>query len=206
MLKTLFSCILVANKDDWGCLGDLASCILKWLYLKRRKQYEMEIKEFVKKLMTSYNQFELKEENAYLKDILTIEKKHGDFKLSGDFLSDLYKKYEVGGRTIAFDFNKEIEEYMGFRFFAYQDPMNIGLEKESGNVVMYDKEWERIHYHLAPNLDVFLNIVLMIYAYALPGWFEDKKYTATDRKLLFSRIESIVGKDFLQYYNETYNF
>ncbi len=163
----------------------------------------MNVEEFDKKLNESFNRFDLSEKE-FLTDILLLKPKGMVHDLSDDFLIDLYNNFVLSGRTIGFGFNNELIDNGKFLFFASQDPFDIGIDKGNGNIIMWDQEWARIHYRLAPDLDTFLEIILEIYDHGLPGWFEEKKYTNEDRKGLFSKIEKILDKEYLGYYQESY--
>jgi len=164
----------------------------------------MNVEEFINRLNESFSKFDLKG-FEFLTDILLPKPKVKINSCSGKFLFDLYDNYILSGRTIGFDFNNKLEIHGEFLFFATQDIFNIGINNETGQIVMWDTEWEKIHHMLSPDLDTFLNIILKIYDYSLPGWFEEKKYEKNDRLVLFEQIENLVSKEYLAHYTEAFN-
>ena len=165
----------------------------------------MNVEEFINRLNDSFSKFDLNG-FEFLTDILLPKSKGKVKSYSGDFLSDLFKNYVLGGRTIGFDFNNRLEVNDKFSFFATQDIFNIGINNETGEIVMWDTEREKIHFILSPDLNTFLNIILIIYNYSLPGWFEVKKYQKNDRLKLYEQIECLVDKEYLGHYAEAFKY
>ena len=164
----------------------------------------MEAEHFVQTIQRLFDQHELNEDKGFLKRILTFRPKEIKTDLTGDFLADLYNMYEVVGRTIVFNFAKELTTIEGCTFFAFQDPFEVGIELKTANIIMWDPEHEALVYRLAPNINSFLKVLLLIYEYGLPGWFEEKQYSRIERNQLYEKIKQILNSEFLSYYKESY--
>lgn len=163
----------------------------------------MNVEEFNKRLNDEFNKFDL-DEDDFLLDILLPKAKDGAKEVTGDFLTDLFNGYDVSDRSIAVDFHDKLDDQENILFFSSRDTFDIGVNKTNGSIVMWDEEQEKIHYSLAPDLDTFLEIILIIYTYGLPGWFEEKLYTRNDRKVVLAKIEALLDKEYMGYYKESY--
>lgn len=165
----------------------------------------MDAKEFVKKVVELVNKHQIPSEKEFIYEILIPESKHQNKPVVDNFLVDLYNNFILSGRVIGFSFNNKLIESNNFIFFASQDPFDIGIDKATGEIIMYDGEYEKIHLKLSKSMDEFLELTLLIFDYGLSGWIEDKKYTESDRKELFRLIKSKVDEDYLEYYRQSYN-
>ncbi|WMI70038.1 hypothetical protein [Mangrovimonas sp. YM274] len=160
--------------------------------------------EFVDKLKELFGSFNISDEQEYLNEILIPESKNKGLNLTGDFLNDLHTNYDLSGRTIGFDFLEKLNENSDFVFFGLSDPFYMGLDKKSGEIIMYDMEYDKVHLRLAENIDQFVQAILLIFEYGLPGWINEKQYSQDDRLLLLSKIKKVVNQNYLTYYEQSY--
>ena len=165
----------------------------------------MQLENFIARINSAFNSHRLTEDLEYLTGMLLPKQNRDSMSISGEFLTDLYRNFELQGRSLGFEFKHKLSEEDDFIFFASQDVMQIGVEKASGEVVMFDNEFDRVHHRLAPDLDTFLEICVKIYEYDLPGFFEEKTYAPEDRRSLYLQLESILPETYLKYYSESYN-
>ena len=162
----------------------------------------MEITEFENRITELVNEVGIPQEKDFLEGILLLKPKRTEQTLSGDFLKDLFDNYVMTGRSIGFDFNKRIEENECFIFFASQDVLRIGVNKNNAEIVMVDHENDVIR--IAKNIENFIEIILIIFEYNIPGWCVEKKYTKEDRGNLYKKLERIIEPKYRDYYRKSY--
>lgn len=78
-------------------------------------------------------------------------------------MSDLYNNYDLGGGTIGFDFFRRVNENSDYIFFAASDPFDIGIDKKTNEIIMYDFEFYQVHLKLAKGINEFIEIILLIF-------------------------------------------
>ncbi|WP_282074074.1 hypothetical protein [Polaribacter atrinae] len=160
--------------------------------------------EFVDRIKQLVGTHNLSDEQEFLNGILIPKSKNIDSNRSGEFLTDLYSNYDLRGRIIGIEFLGRLNETSDFIFFASSDPFDIGIEKKTNKIIMYDYEFNQIHLKLANDINEFIKIILLIFEYGLDGWIYNKQYTKADRSRLLRKIKEIVDVEYLKYYEESY--
>ncbi len=160
--------------------------------------------DFVDKIKELVGNYNLSAEQEYLNEILIPESKKTESNLTGKFLSDLYNNYDLNGRTIGFDFLGRLNENSDYIFFAISDPFDIGIDKKTNEIIMYDSEFNQVHLKLAKGINEFIEIILLIFEYGLPGWISEKQYSKDDRLSLLKKIKATVDSKYLTFYEQSY--
>lgn len=160
--------------------------------------------DFVDKIKELVGNYNLSAEQEYLNAILIPESKKTDSNLTGNFLSDLYNNYDLSGRTIGFDFLGRLNENSDYIFFAISDPFDLGIDKKTNEIIMYDSEFNQLHLKLAKGIKEFIAIILLIFEYGLPGWISEKQYSKDDRLSLLKKIKATVDSEYLAFYEQSY--
>ena len=160
--------------------------------------------EFVNKINKSISYYNITKELDYLNEILIPKPKRKDLRLTGEFLEDLYRNYDLNGRVIGFDFLKELDITSEYIFFALNDPFYIGLQKKTDEIIIFDPKFDKVHLKLAKNLEEFIDVIFLIFDYSLDGWIYEKKYSKDDRNLLLLKIKEIVDLKYLTFYEQSY--
>ena len=160
--------------------------------------------EFVDKIKQLVGNYNLTTEQENLNEILIPESKKTETNLTGDFLFDLHNNYNLNGRTIGFDFLGRLDENSNYIFFAMSDPFEIGMDKKTNEIIMYDSEINQVHLKLAKDISEFIKIIILIFEYGLSGWISEKQYTKEDRLSLLKKIKEIVNTEYYTFYEETY--
>jgi len=160
--------------------------------------------DFVDRINQLLRNYNITEEQEYLYEILIPKLKRSDLGLTGDFLTDLYNKYDLSGRTVGFEFLRKLEINSNYVFFGLSDPFYIGLDKNTKEIIMFDSEFGKVHLKLAKDLDQFINVIILIFDYGLDGWISEKQYSKDDRKSLFLKIKEFVDQEYLTYYEQSY--
>ena len=103
-----------------------------------------------------------------------------------------------------FNFFISIQHTKSHDFFVFDDTYLIGINNLTGEVDYLDSYTNIIVYKLAPNLDVFLLVLLAIGKYSLKGLL-GSTYSNHDRRLQLEKINGIlVDKEYLSYYSISY--
>ena len=160
--------------------------------------------DFVDKIKELVGNYNLSAEQEYLNEILIPESKKNDSILTGKFLSDLYNNYDFSGRTIGFDFLGRLNENSDYIFFAISDPFYIGIDKKTNEIIMYDSKFNKVHLKLAKGINEFIEVILLIFEYGLPGWISEKQYSKDDRLSLLKKIKANVDSEYLAFYEQSY--
>lgn len=160
--------------------------------------------QFVEKIKQIFGNYKLSAEQEYLNEILIPQLKKTNLDLTGDFLFDLYNNYDLSGRIIGFDFRGRLNETSDYTFFAMLDTFEIGIDKKTKEIIIYDSEFSRVHLKLAKNINEFIKVIYLIFEYGLSGWIFEKQYTKEDRLSLLEKIKVIVETEYLTYYEQCY--
>jgi hypothetical protein len=160
--------------------------------------------KFVDKIKQLVGKYNLTAEQEYLNEILVPESKKTESNLTGEFLFDLYNNFDLSGRTIGFDFLGRLNENSEYIFFAISDPFDIGIDKKTNEIIMYDSEFNQVHLKLAKEINEFIEIILLIFEYGLDGWVSEKQYTKDDRVSLLKKIKATVDSEYSTFYEQSY--
>jgi hypothetical protein len=146
------------------------------------------------------------EDQEFLKEILLLEAKKTELSITTDLLHDLYANFNLQGKVIGgISFSSELEMENGHLYFASEDVFRIGKNIATSEIIMYNTVSDKIYQILAPNIEIYLKVALIIFEYNLPGWCSEKTYSESDRKNLYKKIEPILEEKYLQYYKESYS-
>ncbi|MCX6180524.1 MAG: hypothetical protein NT150_01170 [Bacteroidetes bacterium] len=127
-------------------------------------------------------------------------------KTCDSFFECLYKNYSVGLlQPMKLCFWSEYEDSDELFWFAtYDEIFDVVLNKLSGEIEIIEDNGQ-LKFAIAPNLDVFLNILIIVAEYDVKGFTPNGKYTDEDSIEIINKCKNLVKDEyFFPFYEHIY--
>ena len=121
-------------------------------------------------------------------------------------LEEMFNNYHLNMIQLgSFYFRDEVEKVDSYSLFLGSDSDVIGIHDKTGEVVYINSSTGDVEYLLAPDIAVFLGILLDIGKYSMRGVLDDHQYTEDDRiEMLENCLNQLPDEKYHKYYQSSY--
>lgn len=165
----------------------------------------MNVTEFRAQLLTIVGMYPNDDDNSWIYEMYLPGLKKDSIKETGDLLNDLFNNLDLSNlNIIAISFYNRISEGSNFYHIGFIDTSKIVIDKKSKEVLLLSEE-DDLLYYLAMDLSAYLEILILLSAYSIQGYF-GHVFTKEEKKLLLMKCKDVLRiEKYFPYYEVSFS-